>query len=183
MRIALPEDQHMRPLGALADHYAPQIVKAAMTMSRTTYENSKLSLREFEGARMRTALINGCELCQNFRAARDLRGWEEGGRLVTDNGPAPDEAFYQAIADFRTAPGLSDRERLAVEYADGMGADPHGIAQDEAFWARFKAAYSDDEIVDLSGCIACWMGIGRMAHVLGLDDVCQLPAPQVSAAA
>jgi alkylhydroperoxidase family enzyme len=176
MRIALPEDHLIQPLGHLAETYAPEIVRAGMNFSKTTYDRSKLSLREFEGARMRTALINGCELCQNFRAARDLPAVEIGGQSVKANGAPPDEAFYAAVTDFRTSPLLTERERLAVEYADGMGQNPQGIAVDDDFWSRFKAAYSDDEIVDLTFCIACWMGLGRTAHVLGLDGVCAIPA-------
>ena len=183
MRIALPEAHQIQPLAHLAENYAPEIVRAGMNFSKTTYDKSKISLREFEGARMRTAQINGCELCQNFRAARDLQGATVEGGSVTLNGPAPDEAFYQAIEDFRGSPILSEREKLAVEYADGMGQNPHGIAADEDFWKRFKAVYSDDEIVDLTYCIACWMGLGRMAHVLGLDDVCAIPALRSQAAA
>ena len=67
----------------------------------------------------------------------------------------------------RTSPLYSARERIAIEYAEGMGTDPQGIAQDEDFWRRCKAAFSDREIVDLSFCIACWMGLGRIGHVLG----------------
>jgi alkylhydroperoxidase family enzyme len=183
MRIELPENHQAQPLAHLAESYAPEIVRAGMNFSKTTYDKSRISLREFEGARMRTALINGCELCQNFRAARDLPAVAGDARSVTVNGARPDEAFYQAVADYRGSPLLSDREKLAVEYADGMGRNPQGIAVDESFWSRFKAAYSDDEIVDLTYCIACWMGLGRMAHVLGLDSVCAIPALQNQAAA
>jgi hypothetical protein len=35
-----------------------------------------------------------------------------------------------------------------------------------------KAAFSDEEIVDLSYCIAGWMGLGRVGHALGTDRVC-----------
>ena len=33
---------------------------------------------------------------------------------------------------------------------------------------------SDAEITDLTYCIACWMGMGRVAHVLGLDQNCEV---------
>jgi alkylhydroperoxidase family enzyme len=63
-----------------------------------------------------------------------------------------------------------------------MGLDPQGLAQDEGFWARFKAAFSDDEIVDLSFCVAAWIGFGRVAHALGIDTVCAIPALRPAAA-
>jgi alkylhydroperoxidase family enzyme len=170
MRVALPEAHHQNPLGHLAEHYAPDIVNAAFSFSDVTYRTSRLPIRLFEGARMRTALINGCQLCQNFRVLRDRPDIER------TNGPAPDEAFYAAVHEWRTSPVLSEREKLAIEYAEKVGLDPKALAADEDFWTRFKAALSDDEIVDLAFCVAVWMGLGRVAHVLGLDAVCALPA-------
>jgi len=178
MRIALPEAHQMQPLAHLSEHYASEIVNAGMNFSAVTYQMSKLPMRLFEGARYRTALINGCELCQNFRVARD-RNTE--GRSITHNGPAPDEAFYQAVHEYKSSPLLSSREKLAIEYAEGLGLYPQALARDEDFWARFKAEFSDDEIVDLAYCIAVWMGIGRVAHALGLDGVCAIPAMRTAA--
>jgi hypothetical protein len=57
------------------------------------------------------------------------------------------------------------------------------LASDEAFWAEVKAALSDDEIVDLTYCTACWIGLGRAAHILGLDTACNIPAHRVAEAA
>jgi alkylhydroperoxidase family enzyme len=91
---------------------------------------------------------------------------------VYTHGAAPDEAFYDAIADGRDHAGFSERERLAIVYAEGMGLTPHEIAEDEDFWSRAKAVFSDNEIVDLTYSIAAWMGTGRALHALGLDSVC-----------
>lgn len=174
MRIALPEAHSQEPLRYLSDSYAPEIVQAGFGFSDVTYRMSKLPMRVFEGARYRTALINGCQLCRGFRVERDRAGTE--GPSVTNNGPAPDEAFYEAVHDYRNSPLISVREKLAIEYAEGVGLDPQGLAADEDFWARFKAHFSDDEIVDLGFCVAVWMGLGRVAHVMGLDSVCAIPA-------
>ena len=62
----------------------------------------------------------------------------------------PDEAFYAAVHEWRTSTVLSEREKLAIEYAEKVGLDPKALATDEDFWARYKAALSDDEIVDLA---------------------------------
>lgn len=170
MRVALPEAHQQDPLGHLAEHYAPEIVRAAFGFSDVSYRTSRLPTRLFEGARMRTALINGCQLCQNFRVIRDRPDIEH------TNGPEPDEAFYAAVHEWRTSSVLSEREKLAIEYAEKVGLDPQGLAADEDFWTRYKAAFTDNEIVDLAFCVAVWMGLGRVAHVLGLDSVCALPA-------
>jgi alkylhydroperoxidase family enzyme len=174
MRIALPEVHQQEPLRYLAESYAPEIVQSGFAFSDTTYRMSKLPMRVFEGARYRTALINGCQLCRSFRVNRDRAGTE--GPSVTNNGPAPDEAFYAAVHDYRTSPLLSVREKLAIEYAEGVGLDPQALAANEEFWARFKAHFSDAEIVDLGFCVAVWIGLGRVAHVMGLDAVCAIPA-------
>lgn len=179
MRIDVPIEYASNPSAYVSKSYAREIVQSGLNFSTTTYAHSKLSLREFEGARMRTAAINGCQICLNFRAARDVPGYlKQIGRpvelSVADNGSVPDEAFYAAVQDWRNATIFTDRERTAIEYAELMGLDPHGAATNEEFWARAKALFSDDEIVDLSYCIAAWMGLGRMAHVLGLDTVCAM---------
>ena len=147
----------------------------AGAFSKAVYQHSKLSLREFEGARARTAELNGCVICQRFRAARDLGGMFSGSGTrgtVVDNGPAPDEAFYAAVADWRTSPLFSAREALAIEFAERFGTEPIVLAADEAFWSRMRRAYADAEIADLASSVAAWVGLGRVAHVLGFDEVC-----------
>tara|TARA_B100000795_G_scaffold263241_1_gene242093 strand:- start:1049 stop:1189 length:141 start_codon:yes stop_codon:yes gene_type:complete len=43
---------------------------------------------------------------------------------------------------------------------------------DEKFWVEVKEVCSNAEITDLTYCIAGWMGMGRVAHVLSLDSKC-----------
>ena len=177
MRIDLPEEHHVQPFAHLAKHYASEIVTAGGVFGTAPYQYSKLSLRELEAARYRTALINGCNVCKNMRGARDFPGLFEifGGDLdnsVYTHGEAPDEDFYNNVANWRDYPGFSERERLIIRYAEGLGQTPDQIAQDEEFWALAKAVFSDNEIVDLSYSIAAWMGVGRAMHALGLDAVC-----------
>lgn len=152
--------------------YVPEITSAANAFAFAVYSHSRLPLREFEAARITTAVINGCKICMNWRAARDVKtmGISDG---VAGNGEAPDEAFYQAVlaGDYE---GLSSRERLAVQFAEQMGNAPRALAADEALWAEMKAEFSDAEITDLTYSIAMWMGLGRMTHVLGLDTGCEV---------
>lgn len=175
MRIDVPAARTHDPYGYATEMLAPEIMQAGGAFSRAVYRHSRLSLREFEGARARTAEINGCVICQGFRAARDLGGMFAGTGTrgtVVDNGPAPDEAFYAAVSEWRTSPVFSDRERLAIEFAERFGIEPKAIASDEAFWTKARAAFSDAEIADLANCVAAWVGLGRVAHVLGFDEVC-----------
>ncbi|HQS67991.1 MAG: hypothetical protein B7Y36_10020 [Novosphingobium sp. 28-62-57] len=176
-RITIPEDQQGNPFGFAARNYAVPIVSASAAFAAAVYRESALSLREFEGARMRTAQINGCMVCKDFRAERDAPvlysvAGDPNQNLVTTNGPAPDEAYYAAIENWRTATLFTDRERLAIEFAERFGTEPQALAVDEDFWARMNAAFTDAEIVDLAHCTAAWVGLGRVAHVLGFDTVC-----------
>jgi alkylhydroperoxidase family enzyme len=187
-RVHIPDDHQGSPIMYVKDRYATKIVAAAQNLSNATYQHSKLSLREFEGARARTAEINGCLLCQAWRSIDNLKDYFNafGGSYkdsVAARGPAPDENFYTSITDWRNSALYSDRERTAIEYAERMGLDPQGLAHDESFWKRANALFSDDELVDLSYCIAVWMGAGRAVHVLGLDAVCAfIPAAATRAA-
>lgn len=186
IRIDVPAEQAHDPYGFAGANHAREIMAAAGNFSKTVYSHSRLSLREFEGARARTAEINGCLVCQAFRAARDTPAMfaANGVRpphLVSDNGPAPDEAFYAAVGAWRTSPLFSDRERLAIEFAERFAEEPKALASDEAFWARARAMFDDGEIVDLAHSVAAWVGLGRVAHVLGFDTVC-LPFTAAEAA-
>ena len=180
LRIEVPSSHAHDPYGYAGATHAREIMAAAGGFSKAVYTHSQLSLREFEAARTRTAQINGCLICQTFRAARDAPSMfaANGVRpphLVTDNGPAPDEAFYAAVESWRTSPLFSERERLATEFAERFAEEPKALSADEAFWIRAHALFDDAEIVDLAHCVAAWVGLGRVAHVLGFDTVC-LPA-------
>ena len=170
MRVPAPDPTS--PFPSL-DAYAPEIIAAGNAYSHAIYEHSKLPLRVFESARIATAVVNGCTVCQNWRAARDanLMGLDHG---VIDNGAEPDEAMYQALLS-GTMDELSERERLAAEYATKVGENPKGLADDDEMWARLRAAFTDAEIVDMAYCVGGWMAFGRIMHVFGIDAACTLP--------
>ena len=177
IRIDVPSEQAQDPYGYAGATHAQEIMAAGGAFSKAVYTHSRLSLREFEGARSRTAQINGCLVCQAFRAARDAPAMfaANGVRpshLISDNGPAPDEAFYAAVGEWRTSTLFSDRERLAIEFSERFAEEPKALAADEGFWTRAHALFDDGEIVDLAHSVAAWVGLGRVAHVLGFDTVC-----------
>ena len=68
---------------------------------------------------------------------------------------------------------LDERARLAAEYAERYALDHHGI--DDDLWTRLRAVYEDRELVELSMCLGCWLGFGRLNRVFGLDTACMLP--------
>lgn len=146
------------PMTYVFGQASPAIGAAAGGFSGATYSASSLPLREFEAARYRIAQINDCQICLSWRSDR--------------NGEGVGEDLYDAVANWATAPGLSDRERLAAEYAERYALDHRNL--DAEFWGRMKAAYTSDEIVELTLCMAQWLGLGRLNQVLGIDVACAI---------
>ncbi|GAA1463688.1 carboxymuconolactone decarboxylase family protein [Williamsia maris] len=147
------------PISYVWGEMVPGIGPAAATLSLKVYFDSTLGLREFEAARLRIAQINGCVFCQDWRTERD------GQKVEAD--------FDRSVAQWRTTDAFDTRTRLAAEYAERYATDHHGI--DDDFWARMKADYTQNEIVELSMCLGSWLAFGRLNRVLGLDTACVLP--------
>jgi alkylhydroperoxidase family enzyme len=108
-------------------------------------------VREREAARWTIALINDCVVCQDTRP-----------RDATAVGV--DEGFYREVADWRSNTALSDRERLAAEFAQHFALDH--LAMGDDLWARLHAAFSDDELADLTICCGMMLGLGRVLAVI-----------------
>jgi alkylhydroperoxidase family enzyme len=121
--------------------------------SEAVYTNSRLPLKEREAARWTIAVINDCVVCRDTRA---LDGEAAG----------IDEDFYRAVENRRSSTILSDRERLAAEFAERFAVDH--LAMDEEFWARLHAAFSDAELADLTICCGMFLGLGRTLAVVGV---------------
>jgi alkylhydroperoxidase family enzyme len=77
-----------------------------------------------------------------------------------------DEDLYANVENLAFE-GYSEQERLAIEYAERFVYDHQRI--DDEFWARMHAAFSDQEIMDLTVCIGTFIAFGRTLVVLGLD--------------
>jgi len=45
---------------------------------------------------------------------------------------------------------------------------------DDAFFDRLRALFSDEEILDLTLCVAVFLGLGRSLTVLGVDQSCAI---------
>ena len=127
------------------------------TFSDAVYGNSRLPIREREAARWTIALINHCLVCQDTRAK--------------DAAPNHiDEGFYAEVASWATSDVLTEREKLAAEFAQRFALDHQGM--DDAFWSRLRGSYSDDEVADLIICCGLFLGLGRTLAVVGA------PAPE-----
>jgi alkylhydroperoxidase family enzyme len=80
------------------------------------------------------------------------------------------ERFYADLASYRDSDLYSEREKLAIEYAERFCLDHLNI--DDDLFARLAANFSDAEILDLSVTIARHLGFGRITQVLRVDLAC-----------
>ena len=81
------------------------------------------------------------------------------------------EELYAHVAE-HGHPEYSGAEQVAIEYAEKFALDHLSI--DDAFMARLREHFSDADILDLTICIADFMGFGRLTQVLQLDVSCEL---------
>jgi alkylhydroperoxidase family enzyme len=123
------------------------------SFSEAVYQNSELPLREREAARWTIALINDCAVCRDTRT-------RDGAQAGIDEG------FYAEIGRRRDSTALSGREKLAAEFAERFAIDH--LAMDDEFWARMHAAFSDEELADLTICCGMFLGLGRTLAVVGV---------------
>ena len=78
------------------------------------------------------------------------------------------EDAYGHVDEWRTWPGYTERQRLAIEYAERFAVDH--LAIDDDLFDRLHAHFSDEEILDLTLCLSIWLGLGRALAVLGVEQ-------------
>ncbi len=86
------------------------------------------------------------------------------------------EQMYAHVADHRDHPEYSAAEQLAIEYAERFALDH--LAIDDELFVRLREHFSDADVLDLTICIADFMGFGRLTQVLKLDVACSLDAEE-----
>ncbi|HEY3834271.1 MAG TPA: carboxymuconolactone decarboxylase family protein [Acidimicrobiia bacterium] len=146
------------PEAGMGEHVDWALYRAKMAvgmgqLSEAVYGNSQLPVREREAARYTIALINECLVCKDTRA----KGAAEA---------SIDEGFYGEVASWRTSTVLTDREKLAAEFAQRFALDH--LAMDDEFWGRLRGAFADEEIADLTICCGMFLGMGRTLAVIGV---------------
>src|SRR5436305_2093859 len=132
----------------------PEMAGMVERMIGTVYGRSMLPAAEREVARMRIAQLNECSACAVFRAPS-----------VVAAGVADDT--YEHLHEYRTYPGYTERQRLAIEYAERFVTDHRAI--DDELFARLHGEFTDAEVLDLTLCLAVYLGLGRSLEVLGID--------------
>ncbi len=133
----------------------PEMGSAVTRLVDAAYNKSILPVRVREAARIRIAQLNDCPVCLGFRAAS-----------VKEKGISED--FYEHVAEHETSDLYSEQERLAVAYAERFATDHLSI--DDTFFAQLRLVFSDPEILDLTICLAAFLGLGRLLRSLGIDQ-------------
>lgn len=152
-RIGLP------PPSGMGEHvdwalHRPEMAVGMGRFADAVYGNTTLSVREREAARWTIALVNHCAVCQDTRA-------KDAALHQVDDG------FYAEVASWATSEVLSDRERLAAEFAQRFALDHQ--AMDDRFWAGLRPHFSEAELADLVICCGMFLGLGRAMAVVGVD--------------
>jgi AhpD family alkylhydroperoxidase len=133
----------------------PEMAGMVDRMITTVYQRSVLPAAEREVARMRVAQLNACGACSTFRAASVVAA-------------GVDDDAYAHLHEYRTYGGYTERQRLAIEYAERFVIDHRAI--DEELFGRLRREFSDAEVLDLTLCLAVYLGLGRSLEVLGIDE-------------
>ena len=135
----------------------PELGGMVQRMIRGAYEQSVIPADERELARMRIAELNDCSACGDFRADS-----------VREAGIS--EELYANVSHWATYPGYTARQRVAIEYAERFATAHDQI--DDALFTRLRAVFTDAEVLDLTLCVAVFLGLGRTLNVLGVDQAC-----------
>jgi AhpD family alkylhydroperoxidase len=143
---------------------SPEIGGAMGGFSHAVYNKNRLPMRVRELARMVIAQDNECAVCVNTR---------------DEDGPAAgvDEELYDHALEWRTWPGYTEQERTAAEFAHRFGTEHTKLRDDEDFWERANAQFSDELLADLALSCALWVGMGRVLRTLDLGQSCKLTIP------
>ena len=152
-RIDLPPGDAPENTRALA--LRPSFQAAVDQLERAVWR-SQLPRRLHELVRMRVAFVNQCSVCMTWRNPT----W------------CDDEVLLGAVDQWATAPGFTDAERVALEYAERFCVDSTGI--DDDLLGRLGEHFDAGMIVDLTLVVGKYLALGRFSQVLGLDQACDL---------
>jgi alkylhydroperoxidase family enzyme len=138
------------PVAARRWAHRPAVALAELALYRSLFDDTALDGRLLELVRLRVAMLNDCGQCRVARKSDDVT-----------------EADIACLAtdDAR----FSERESLALRYAELLVVDHHAV--DEDLRAALRLAFGPDELVELSLFVAMVLGLGRVNHVLSGDPL------------
>lgn len=138
-----PETSAMRVMA-----HSPEALEAMHEGYRAIYGRSALGQRLQELLRIRSAQLNGCDLCAAARKDESLTDEDIRCMLEADTG------------------AYSQRERLALRLLTLMAADPQHI--DGAIFRELGQHFTTREVVELAWFCGNCLGVHRMMHALDM---------------
>lgn len=154
------------PITALMSMGTPSLAAHNNTKAwSAAYAHSTFTSREREAWRQRLAHFEGCQACATIR---------EDSHLVADKSEVSD-AFYDNIFNLEWD-GYTTRESLLIELIERFAADHENLRDDDEFWSRMHANFTETEIVDATyHMIGPQLGRALMAKVLlGFAEFCEV---------
>jgi len=149
----------------------PGLLKGIGSLEQATARRAKagrLDNRVRALAELRAATLTQCEYCIDLGSAVS-RSWG-----LTD-------AEQLALPTYRTSELFSDVDKLVLDFATGMSATPVVVPDD--LFARLRAQFDDEQLVELTHIIALENMRGRFNLALGVGAagysnglVCAVPA-------
>ncbi len=160
-RIKVPEGETPEFFHAMQmdDELGPP----SLALTSAVYGSDRLPIRVREVVRYRIALINNCFACRGTR-------WLEREGITND--------LYDHVREWRTWPGYSAQERIAIEYAEKFVEDHLTI--DDEFVARLLDHFTQDEVLVLTLSIGYFLAYGRTTRVLELYGACSLDGSPIT---
>ncbi len=72
-----------------------------------------------------------------------------------------------SLVDFESA-DITEREKMAIRFAERMATDHHSI--DDRFFEQLRAEFTDPEIFELGMITGQFIGYGRLISILDLEN-------------
>jgi AhpD family alkylhydroperoxidase len=141
----------------------PELFDRYFAFFRPFHTGGLVPARTKELARLKIARLNGCNLCHFARYEAATR-------------QGLDEATIAQVYLPEDERDLSDREGLAVRFAERMAVDFRSVDAD--FMAELRKHYSEAEIVELGLMIGQYLAMGRLLVITGgHEGACEIYVP------
>jgi AhpD family alkylhydroperoxidase len=131
--------------------------------NRLMGESTALSLRLKELVRLRISVGKECGYCTSVRSnAAKAEG--------------VDEALIAEMLDYEFSDRFTEQERLALWFADVYREDSTIIDDDEV-WAKLKARFTDEQIIELGifvGLNVGGSGFAKALKIVTWEEACEL---------
>lgn len=134
--------------------HCPEMAKGAIGFGAALAMNRTLPERLIELVRLRVAFHNQCRSCMAIRYS------SAAGEV--------DEDLVCSLEKPQEAQGLSEAERVALDFADRFATD-HLSITDERF-AGLRAHFNEAQVMELMLHLALYVGMGRLAALLDMTE-------------